>query len=240
MPDTHQSVAAIDLLFSMACRHVDVAEYPRARAGGRPPLKTSENRPGWGANAQLCGDRFPAVGIGFQNPAPMLLAQNNHMIDTLAPDRSDQPFGKAILPRRGWSNGLVPDAHGTQSARDDSAGDSIPISDHIARSHVPGRRLVDLTCNPLRRRVGCDVYRLAPKLGARKKIGLERIEDELALLPTSFLSGLRRMLPIWEFWGQKASIWAPLLVVQTRFSLIRKITRSSGMASSLPRLRSAF
>jgi hypothetical protein len=189
MPDTHQSVAAIDLLFSMACRHVDVAEYPRARAGGRPPLKTSENRPGWGANAQLCGDRFPAVGIGFQNPAPMLLAQNNHMIDTLAPDRSDQPFGKAILPRRGWSNGLVPDAHGTQSARDDSAGDSIPISDHIARSHVPGRRLVDLTCNPLRRRVGCDVYRLAPKLGARKKIGLERIEDELALLPTSFLSG---------------------------------------------------
>jgi transcriptional regulator with XRE-family HTH domain len=33
------------------------------------------------------------------------------------------------------------------------------------------------------------VYRLAPKLGARKKIGLERIEGELALVPTSFLSG---------------------------------------------------
>ena len=95
--------------------------------------------------------------IGFQNPAEMRLAQDNHMIDALAPDRSDQPFGKAILPRRAWCSGLVPDAHGTQSARDDNAVDSIPISDHIARSHLPGKSLGYLTCNPLRRRVGCDV-----------------------------------------------------------------------------------
>jgi hypothetical protein len=27
----------------------------------------------------------------------MHLAQDNHMIDALAPDRSDQPFGKAIV-----------------------------------------------------------------------------------------------------------------------------------------------
>src|SRR5258708_23025293 len=81
------------------------------------------------------------VSIGFQNPAQMCLAQDNHMIDALAPDRSDQPFGKAILPRRGWCSGLVPDAHGTQAARDDNAIDSIPISDHIARSHVPRKSL---------------------------------------------------------------------------------------------------
>src|ERR1700730_15554501 len=101
-----------------------------------------------------------AVVIGrivFQNPAQMFLAQDNDVVQTLTPKRSDQPFGKAILPRRGWCSGLVPDAHGTQSARDDNAIDSIPISDHIARSHVPGKRLGDLTCNPLRRRVGCDV-----------------------------------------------------------------------------------
>jgi hypothetical protein len=35
-----------------------------------------------------------AVGVGFQEPT----------------HRSDQPFGKAILPRRVWW--LVPDAHG--------------------------------------------------------------------------------------------------------------------------------
>jgi hypothetical protein len=31
----------------------------------------------------------------------MRLTQDDDMIQTLAPDRSDQPFGKAILPRRG-------------------------------------------------------------------------------------------------------------------------------------------
>jgi len=42
----------------------------------------------------------------------MCLAQDDEMVHALAPDRPDQPFGKAILPRRGWRGGLVPDAHG--------------------------------------------------------------------------------------------------------------------------------
>ena len=29
------------------------------------------------------------------------------MIDALASDRSDQPFGEAVLPRRAWGDGLV-------------------------------------------------------------------------------------------------------------------------------------
>jgi hypothetical protein len=37
----------------------------------------------------------------LQNLPQMHLAQDNHMIDALAPDRSDQPFDNAILPRRG-------------------------------------------------------------------------------------------------------------------------------------------
>jgi hypothetical protein len=47
----------------------------------------------------------------------MRLAQDNDVVQTLTPDRSDQPFHKAILPGRGWCNWLVPDAHGAQSAR---------------------------------------------------------------------------------------------------------------------------
>ena len=78
------------------------------------------------------------------------------MVQTLAPDRSDRPFGKAVLPRRGRCNWLVSDTHGTQSARDDGAVDSIPISHHMARSAIPRKRRGDLTRNPLRRRVGCD------------------------------------------------------------------------------------
>jgi len=34
------------------------------------------------------------MGVRFQNTTQMRLAQDNHMIDALAPDRSDQPFGQ--------------------------------------------------------------------------------------------------------------------------------------------------
>jgi hypothetical protein len=67
----------------------------------------------------------------------MHLAQDNDVVHTFTPDRSDQPFGKAILPRRGWCGRLVPDAHGAQSARDDGTIDAIPVSDHVARSLIP-------------------------------------------------------------------------------------------------------
>src|ERR1700692_2283888 len=46
--------------------------------------------------------RSNAVVIGrivFQNAAQMHLAQYNDVVQTFPPDRSDQPFGKAILPR---------------------------------------------------------------------------------------------------------------------------------------------
>jgi hypothetical protein len=36
----------------------------------------------------------------------MHLAQDNYVVHTLTPDRSDQPFGKAILPGRGWCSRL--------------------------------------------------------------------------------------------------------------------------------------
>src|SRR5664279_5513013 len=97
------------------------------------------------------------VRIVFQNPTQMLLAQDNDVVQTLAPDRSDQPFGKAVLPRRGRCNWLVSDAHGTHSARDDGAIDSIPVSDHVAGSPVPRKCLRYLACNPFCRRIPCDV-----------------------------------------------------------------------------------
>ena len=54
------------------------------------------------------------------------------MIDTLAPDRPDQSFGRAILPRRGWRSRLVPNAHRAQSACDDGPIDTITIANEIA------------------------------------------------------------------------------------------------------------
>jgi hypothetical protein len=64
-------------------------------------------------------------GILHQNLAQVRFAEDNHMVDALASDRSDQPFGEAVLPRRAWGDGLVADAHGAQSVRDGSAIDAI-------------------------------------------------------------------------------------------------------------------
>src|ERR1700737_913967 len=87
----------------------------------------------------------------------MCLARDNDVVQTLAPDRSDQPFGKAVLPGRGWCSGLVPDAHGTEPADDNSTVAPIAVPDHVTRSPVPRRCLGDLPCDPFRRRVGCGV-----------------------------------------------------------------------------------
>src|SRR5712664_1076182 len=87
----------------------------------------------------------------------MRLAEDNDVVQALAPDRSDQPFGKAVLPGRGWCNWLISDAHGAKSACDNGAVDPIAAPDHITRSPIPRKCLGDLACNPLRCRVGCDV-----------------------------------------------------------------------------------
>ncbi len=67
----------------------------------------------------------------------MLLAQDDKTIHTLAPDRSDQSFGKAVLPRRGRRRRFVPDAHGAHASRDNGAIDPISIPDQVARSPIP-------------------------------------------------------------------------------------------------------
>src|ERR1700675_3792570 len=87
----------------------------------------------------------------------MHLAQDNDVVYTLTPDRSDQPFGKAVLPGRGWRGRLVPDAHGAQSACDDAAIDPIPIADEVTRGLIPRKCLRYLTCNPFRCRICCAV-----------------------------------------------------------------------------------
>src|SRR5258708_39525984 len=66
-------------------------------------------------------------GILHQNLAQVRFAEDNHMVDALASDRSDQPFGEAVLPRRAWGDGLVTDAHGPQSAGDEYAVDLIAV-----------------------------------------------------------------------------------------------------------------
>src|SRR5258706_2535791 len=89
--------------------------------------------------------------VRLQNLAQMRLAQDNDVVHTLTPDRSDQPFGNAILPRRGWCGRLVSYAHAAQSARDDAAIDLVAIADEVVRSLIPRKCVCYLTCKPFRR-----------------------------------------------------------------------------------------
>src|SRR5438105_10932573 len=79
------------------------------------------------------------------------------MVDAFPPDRSDQPFGEAVLPRRAWRDRFVAEAHGSQSVPDGSAVDLIPIADQVARGLIPRECLRDLACDPVRGRMRSDV-----------------------------------------------------------------------------------
>ena len=46
----------------------------------------------------MSSDAVVVMSVRFQNLAEMRLAQNDDVVQTITPDRSDQPFGKAILP----------------------------------------------------------------------------------------------------------------------------------------------
>src|SRR5882757_9258445 len=105
----------------------------------------------------MCSNVVVIASIGSQDSSQMHLAQDNDVVQTFPPDRSDQPFGKAILPRRGWRGRPVPDPHGAQSAPDDAAKDPIPIADEVVRSLIPRKCLRYLTGNPFGRRICRDV-----------------------------------------------------------------------------------
>jgi hypothetical protein len=86
--------------------------------------------------------RIVVGSILRQYPAQVCFTQNDYVVDALAPDRSDQPFGEAVLPRRGWGDRLVTDAHGAHSTCDDAAVEAIPIADQVARSLIHGNAAV--------------------------------------------------------------------------------------------------
>src|SRR5580700_1876194 len=118
-------------------------------------------------------------GVRFQNSAQMRLAQDNDVVHTFTPDRSDQPFGKAILPGRGRCNRLVPNAHGTQSTCDDAAIDPVAIADEVARRFIPRECFCDLARNPFGRRMCCDAD--PDQLSAidpHYDVGVEQVETD--------------------------------------------------------------
>ncbi len=86
----------------------------------------------------------------------MRLVQGDNVVEALAPNRSDQPCGKTVLPRRRWYDRPVPNAHGVQSARNDGAIDAIPIADEVAWRLIPWECLRYLAHDPFGCWICCD------------------------------------------------------------------------------------
>src|SRR5260370_21438722 len=86
------------------------------------------------------------------------------MVEAVAPDRSDEPFDMAVLPRRAWRGRVVANSHGLQSASDDRPVGPVSITKKIARSSIPRECLGDLPRDPFRGWVGRDVspHQVAP------------------------------------------------------------------------------
>jgi hypothetical protein len=78
------------------------------------------------------------------------LAYRDDTVGAFATDRSDQPFGEAVLLRRARRNGFVADAHGPQSACNGGTVGVVPIADQVARSLIPRECFRDLACKPIR------------------------------------------------------------------------------------------
>ena len=70
------------------------------RVGGNAAVELNRTRD-WSIFVQRqVRSRFIVVAnVIFQNLTQMSLAQDNDVVHTFTPDRSDQPFGNAILPR---------------------------------------------------------------------------------------------------------------------------------------------
>ena len=83
----------------------------------------------------------------------MLLAEDQNMIQALAPKRPDQPFRICILPgrpRRCWP---VANPHRPKSTREGLPVCAIIVAHQIGRRRVPRERLYDLLGQPLRSRI---------------------------------------------------------------------------------------
>src|SRR5215510_16080690 len=84
-----------------------------------------------------------------EDPTQVCLPEHDQLVDALPPDRANQPFRKAILPRRAGRDGLVANAHSAQAAGDNRTVNGIAVADQVAWRLVPGKSFRDLPRNPL-------------------------------------------------------------------------------------------
>src|SRR5262245_1613897 len=90
-----------------------------------------------------------------EDPTQVGFPEHDQMVDALPPDRANQPFRKAILPRRAGRDGLVANAHCAQAVGDNRAVNGAAVADQVAWRLAPGKASV-ISC-AIHSAVGCAV-----------------------------------------------------------------------------------
>ena len=93
--------------------------------------------------------------IRGQQMAEMPVAEDDHVVETLAPEGPDQPLRIRILPRAGRTGDHLADPHAGDAAPEHIAVDGVAISEQPSRRRVLRKRFNHLLRRPRR----CGVFR---------------------------------------------------------------------------------
>src|ERR1700761_3781111 len=83
-----------------------------------------------------------------QDVTEVSLAEHNNVVKAFPSDRTDQPFGIRVLPRRPWRCWSVANAYRSESADKDLTIGPVPVTHEIAGSLFPTACFRDLICDP--------------------------------------------------------------------------------------------
>jgi hypothetical protein len=91
--------------------------------------------------------------VAGQDAAEVSLAEDEHVIQALAPDRTDEPLREGVLPRAGGRGQDFPDTHTLHALPERGTVGVVTIAQEIGRRGVVGEGVHDLLGRPVRGRV---------------------------------------------------------------------------------------
>src|SRR4051794_1376693 len=114
-----------------------------------------------------------------ERAAERALAEHNHVVQALPPNRADHAFHIRPLPGRTRSGQHLLDPHGLDLLDEIMAEDSVTIPQQVTRSTIPRKRLPELVRSPFRGRMGChaEVYN-APPVVCQDQEDVEDLETD--------------------------------------------------------------
>ena len=86
--------------------------------------------------------------ITSQDVTQVALAQDDDVVETVAPDRVDQAFGEGILPRAPGSREDFSDLHALHALAERVSVNRVAIAKEIGRGGVVGKGVHDLLSGP--------------------------------------------------------------------------------------------